>query len=63
MSVYICPTWAQFPGDTILGCGARIETEPDKEGLVDCPECGIWFKSEQGLAIKSGLATTNENEQ
>ncbi|ORB76419.1 hypothetical protein BST46_30225 [Mycobacterium timonense] len=28
---------------TIIGCGALIPDDRDDEGLVDCPECGIWF--------------------
>jgi hypothetical protein len=30
------------------GCRHTFTDEPDDEGLVDCPECGIWFKAAQG---------------
>lgn len=46
MTTYICPTGhTQQSGEahTIIGCGATFEAEPDDEGLVDCPSCGIWF--------------------
>lgn len=44
MNEYTCPTTAEA-GVTngLLGCGAVFKAEPDEEGLVDCPECGIWF--------------------
>ncbi|HEY5657470.1 MAG TPA: hypothetical protein VIY27_06745 [Myxococcota bacterium] len=37
-----CPEKARHPGD-IVGCGETFDAEPDAEGLVDCPHCGIWF--------------------
>lgn len=46
------PDWLE-PGVTppLLGCGTTFEQEPDDEGLVDCPSCGIWFKaSERGVS-------------
>ncbi len=30
------------PG-TIAGCGTVFTDEGDKEGLFDCPKCGMWF--------------------
>ena len=27
----------------VIGCGAIIPDDRDHEGLVDCPECGIFF--------------------
>lgn len=27
----------------IVGCGRTFEAEPDFEGLIDCPHCGMWF--------------------
>lgn len=50
MSQYTCPTAPTQPNGephTIIGCGATFEEVPDHEGLVDCPECGIWFKPEE----------------
>lgn len=45
MSSHTCPSKERFEGD-IAGCGSTFEAEPDEEGLVDCPECGIWFNPE-----------------
>jgi hypothetical protein len=42
--VYKCPTEPDPEGGDILGCGHVFEATPDEEGLVDCPECGIWFR-------------------
>jgi hypothetical protein len=49
---YTCPTKPQ-PGikEDILGCGHTFEAEPDHEGFVDCPHCGIFFKAEQGMKM------------
>lgn len=27
----------------VVGCGAEFDAEPDREGLIDCPNCGMWF--------------------
>jgi hypothetical protein len=46
---YTCPTKPQTGiKNDILGCGHTFESEPDHEGFVDCPDCGIFFKAEQG---------------
>lgn len=45
-----CPTGlyaADGTRHTIIGCGARIEDIRDDEGIVDCPNCGIWFNPEE----------------
>ena len=42
-----CPEYAQFPGDTLIGCGSTNIREPDDEGLCDCLDCGIWFPAGQ----------------
>ncbi len=42
MNRYRCPDSAGL-GMTVIGCGQVFESEPDHEGLVDCPHCGIWF--------------------
>ena len=26
-----------------MGCGETFESEPDFEGLVDCPNCGMFW--------------------
>ena len=52
---YKCPTGAtQVVHDlqthrkhTIIGCGHEFDATPDSEGLVDCPNCGIWFSIEK----------------
>jgi hypothetical protein len=56
MAKYICPTSRHSDGD-IIGCGAEFEAKPDFEGLVDCPECGIWFnpKAEFNPALAQWL--------
>jgi len=41
---YRCPTGEEH---TVVGCGAEFEAEPDAEGLVDCPACGIWFNPDK----------------
>jgi len=44
---YRCPTtptpYDDNPDETMAGCGHEFEAEPDEEGLVDCPNCGMWF--------------------
>lgn len=42
-----CPDYADSLNGDILGCGHVFEQEPDREGLVDCPECGIVFNPER----------------
>lgn len=27
----------------IVGCGATFQAEADDEGLIDCPNCGMFF--------------------
>lgn len=47
-----CPTDADVPhaertdapGEFIIGCGHEFVAEVDQEGLVDCPNCGMWFR-------------------
>lgn len=31
----------------IIGCGTTIPDERDDEGLVDCPNCGMWFNPDE----------------
>jgi len=47
---YICHDewWGPDGPDTygplyVVGCGQTFEAEPDDEGLVDCPFCGMWM--------------------
>lgn len=45
-----CPDSVKRPGGTqhtIVGCGAQIPDIRDHEGIVDCPECGIFFNPDQ----------------
>lgn len=42
MSLFRCPDNARVDDD-VVGCGHEFEAEPDDEGLVDCPNCGMWF--------------------
>jgi hypothetical protein len=42
-----CPRNVDPKGGDILGCGNVFEQEPDAEGLVDCPHCGIVFSPER----------------
>jgi hypothetical protein len=52
LTEYTCPN---YPDPTlkageheVIGCGATFKARADFEGLVDCPECGIWFKASEG---------------
>lgn len=45
-----CPTGttaSDGTAHTIIGCGALIPDVRDDEGLVDCPDCGIWFNPDE----------------
>ena len=44
MLKYRCP---ETPNEDINGCGEVFWAEPDDEGLIDCPNCGIWFSPEK----------------
>lgn len=44
--LFHCPDKARHEND-VVGCGAVFEAEPDDEGTVDCPHCGIWFMPEE----------------
>lgn len=48
MAKFKCPTHPNPEGGDIEGCGHVFEAEPDSEGLVGCPACGIWFKASDG---------------
>lgn len=41
----VCPVEDREPLEAgpILGCGFKFVGEPDFEGFVDCPNCGMWF--------------------
>ena len=52
MTRYKCP---KSPEMEIDGCGFEFEGEPDDEGIVDCPECGMWFTpAKEPYTILSG---------
>ena len=44
-----CPASTEVDGHThsIVGCGRSIPDIRDAEGLVDCPQCGIWFDPDE----------------
>lgn len=43
-----CPDWTGGPAASdLLGCGWTFDSEPDFEGLMDCPQCGIWFRADE----------------
>jgi len=46
-----CPDNARH-ADDVVGCGKSFEVEPDAEGFVDCPHCGMFFKIECTCAAK-----------
>lgn len=63
---YRCPTTSQNievdpsrwvmdanDGGEILGCGSWDTSDMDREGLVDCSECGIWFNPAKEKGIES----------
>ncbi len=31
------------PDEPLEGCGSTKLSEPDREGLIDCINCGLWF--------------------
>jgi hypothetical protein len=43
-----CPTtpkpYDDDPSEMMAGCGSTSLMGPDREGLMDCNDCGIWFK-------------------
>lgn len=45
---HICP--ARDNGSEITGCGHTFEAEPDAEGWVDCPSCGVAFNADRSAA-------------
>jgi hypothetical protein len=42
ISMRTCPDNKRHEDD-IVGCGRTFTAEPDNEGLIDCPHCGMWF--------------------
>jgi len=66
---YRCPSewWGPDGRDSygplwVVGCGHRFDATPDEEGLVDCPECGIWFPAEGNelLCVECGFYAHNK---
>ena len=50
-ATFTCPT----EGDPAMsGCGKTFDAEPDYEGLVDCPHCGMWFPATDAYAKPKG---------
>lgn len=44
-AIHTCPA----DGATPSGCGHRFTAVPDDEGLVDCPNCGLWHRPAPNL--------------
>ena len=50
----VCPQDRQpgiAPENDILGCGTRFDAEPDDEGWVECPHCGIEFRAAEPVGV------------
>jgi hypothetical protein len=60
VKTYICPTTPGPRNSTILGCGATFHAEPDHEGLVDCPNCEIWFPAKEVVLTTTSQSLTKE---
>lgn len=45
-----CPN-DKLPDIDIVGCGHEFDSEPDKEGLVDCPNCGMFFRAPVSVSV------------
>jgi hypothetical protein len=43
MLTYRCPDEEAVDANAPIGCGHVFQAEPDEEGHVDCPNCGMWF--------------------
>lgn len=60
MANLICPTThnpADAPGDDRLtGCGGIVSGEPDSEGWMDCPHCGLAFHRREAAPATPGQA-------
>lgn len=54
-----CPDNERFPGD-IVGCGSGNVTEPDHEGLCDCLNCGMFFRSNEGQEVRISEHPVNQ---
>lgn len=36
----------------LVGCGYVFEANQDDEGLIDCPNCGMWFNPDREPKVK-----------
>lgn len=61
-TTFRCPTNRRCAHD-VMGCGAVFEAEPDDEGIVDCPECGIWFRHNEPGVLVTPNASLNGPQQ
>lgn len=43
-----CPTFARWKDD-LVGCGSTNLSEEDREGFIDCLNCGLFFKRTAAL--------------
>jgi hypothetical protein len=54
-----CPTVPRFPGD-LAGCGSTNVSQPDKEGVCDCHNCGMWFRADDPCAQVARSISDND---
>lgn len=50
-----CPGEPRWDGD-LVGCGVAFRQEPDREGIFDCPNCGLFFTREAAGGTAAGGA-------
>lgn len=54
-SQHTCPNFSNGASN-IIGCGHTFTAEPDAEGWVDCPECGVAFSAARAADEAEHLA-------
>lgn len=45
---YTCPSWPNGEA-SLLGCGHQFKAEPDSDGWLECPSCGLHFDAARSL--------------
>lgn len=51
--IFRCPRDPGPNDSLILGCGHVFKSDPDEEGFVDCPNCGVFFRADEpGVEVK-----------
>lgn len=56
---YRCPDWKST--SDLVGCGHTFEAEPDDDGWLECPNCGMHFDA--NLAEKERTEIENDKTQ